>query len=114
MMQTQADADALAHSKATGAVFILFGGAQCQVCQTLRPQLEAMLERDFPAMQGVYVDCAASPALCAQHGVYSLPVVQAFIEGMKVAEVARAFGMQQLKQQLERPYAIWREGRTKG
>ena len=113
-MQTLADAGALEHLKATGAVFILFGGAHCRVCHALRPQLEALLDRDFPKMQGVYVDCAASSALCAQHGVYSLPVVQAYIEGMKVVEAARAFGMQQLKQQLVRPYALWCQGPADG
>ena len=114
MMQTLADIEALERMKATGAVFILFGGAQCQVCHSLRPTLSAMLERDFPELPGVYIDCAASPALCAQHGVFSLPAVRVFIEGLQVAEVARAFGVQQLKQQLERPYALWRAGRTNG
>lgn len=114
MMQTLTEGGVLEHMKATGAVFILFGAAQCQVCQVLRPQLEALLERDFPGLSGVYVDCALSPALCAQQGVFSLPVVQVWIEGLKVAQAARAFGVHQLQQQIERPYALWYAGRSVG
>jgi len=108
MMQAVNDAGTLERMKTTGAVFILFGGAQCPVCHALRPQLATLLARHFPDVTGVYVDCASSPALCAQYGVFSLPVAQAWIEGMKVAEAARSFGLEQLRQQLERPYAVWR------
>jgi len=108
MMQVINDAGTLERMITTGAVFILFGGAQCRVCHVLRPQLAALLARHFPDLTGVYVDCASSPALCAQHGVFSLPAVQAWIEGMKVAEAAGSFGLEQLRQQLERPYALWR------
>jgi len=106
-MQTINDPDVLEEMKRSGALFILFGGAHCKVCHAVRPQLAAMLARHYPDMQGVYVDCEAAPGLCARHGVFSLPAVQAYIEGMKIAEAARVFGVRQLQQQLERPYTRW-------
>jgi thioredoxin-like negative regulator of GroEL len=112
-MQTVADSEVLARLQAAEGVFILFGGAQCQVCQALRPRLETLLEQAFPALRGVYVDCAQSPGLCAQYGVFSLPVVQVFIEGMKVAEAARAFSVRELQAQLSRPYTLWQAGAGK-
>lgn len=111
-MRTVTDAAELATLRAEHAVFILFGGAHCQVCNTLRPQLAAMLAREFPELLAVYVDCERSPDLCAQCGVFSLPVVQAWIEGGKVAEAVRAFGLGELQRQLERPYALWQAGRA--
>lgn len=113
-MQTVTDADMLERLRSTDAVFILFGAASCQVCHALRPQLEALLAQDFPDLRGVYIDCARTPALCAQHGVFSLPVVQVYIEGSRVAAAARAFGVQELRRQLQRPVALWRAGRAAG
>lgn len=109
-MESVTDAATLDRLRATDAVFILFGGARCQVCQALRPRLEDLLAREFPALRGVYVDCERTPALCGQYGVFSLPVVQVYIEGMKVAEAARAFSVRELREQLARPYALWRAG----
>ena len=101
------DPGVLQQMKSEGALFILFGGEHCNVCQTLRPQLIAMLEEHFPKMQRVYIDCEKSPEICAQHSVFSLPVVKVYIEGMLVAEDARAFSLIGLMQSIERPYVMW-------
>jgi thioredoxin-like negative regulator of GroEL len=107
------DLDVLQQMKAGGALFILFGGEHCNVCQTLRPQLAAMLEEHFPKIQRVYIDCEKSPDICAQHCVFSLPVVNVYIEGMLVAEEARAFSLSGLMQRIERPYVMWQENSEK-
>jgi len=105
------DLESVQEMKADGAVFILFGGEHCNVCHSVRPQLAAMLEQHFPQMRGVYVDCEASPEICAQHSVFSLPAVKVYIEGMLVTEDARAFSLSDLKSRIERPYKIWVEQR---
>jgi len=102
------DLDVLQQMKAGGALFILFGGEHCNVCHSLRPQLAKMLEEHFPHMQGVYIDCEQSPEICAQHSVFSLPVVKVYIEGMLVTEDARAFSLSGLMQTIERPYKMWK------
>ena len=107
-MQHLTDAEQLNRMKLNGAVFILFAGAHCSVCQSLLPQLALMLEKHFPDMRGVYIDCEKSPDICAQHSVFSLPVVMAYIDGMKIAEQARVFSIKQLIQTLERPYSMWK------
>lgn len=107
-MQPITDINLLNHMKSNGALFILFGGAHCAICQSLLPQLTSMLEQQFPDMRGVYVDCETSPDICAQHSVFSLPVVKAYIDGMKIAEEVRAFSIKQLAQTIERPYAMWK------
>lgn len=108
-MQHITDIDLLNQMKSNGALFILFGGAHCSICQSLRPQLTAMIEKQFPDMRAVYVDCEKSPDICAQHSVFSLPVVLAYIDGMKIAEEGRAFSLKQLSQTIERPYDMWRK-----
>ena len=108
-MQIITDLEILEQLKAEGAVFILFGGKHCNVCHSLRPQLASMLEQRFPEMRSVYIDCEASPEICAQHSVFSLPVVKVYIEGMIVTEDARAFSLSKLMQSIERPYAMWKK-----
>jgi len=103
------DIKLLNEMKANGALFILFGGEHCSVCQSIRPQLSSMLEEQFPDMRGVYIDCEKSPDICAQHSVFTLPVVKAYIDGMKIAEEARAFSLTQLTQTIERPYLMWKK-----
>ena len=111
MMQEITSIETLKEMKSSGAVFILFGGKQCNVCQALRPQLEDMLEMHYPDMSSAYIDCEISPDICAQHSVFSLPVVQVYIEGMKISEAARSFSIEQLRQSIQRSYSMWHENR---
>lgn len=110
-MKNITDLESLEHMKAEGALFILFGGQHCNVCQVLRPQLATMLAQHFPDMHSAYIDCETSPEICAQHSVFNLPVIKVYIEGMLVAEEVRAFSLSVLMQSMERPYSIWRETR---
>lgn len=108
-MQHITELDQLNRLKAQGALFILFGGEHCSVCQSLKPQLAQIIEQQFSEMQAVYVDCEKSPEICAQHSVFSLPVVIAYIDGMKVMEMARVFSISELIKSIERPYAMWKK-----
>jgi thioredoxin len=107
-MKNITDIDLLKHLAPEGALFILFGGESCSVCKSIRPQLQAMLEKNFPEMHSAYVDCGASPEICAQYGVFSLPVIKAYIDGMMAAEEVGAFSIKQLIPTLERPYTMWK------
>jgi len=103
------DIEELDRLKTTGAVFILFGGKQCNVCHAIRPQLVNMLDSHYPDITSVYIDCETSPTICAQYNVFTLPVVQFYIDGMKITEFARSFSVEQLRQSLHRSYIIWHE-----
>ena len=108
-VQTVTDTQTLEIMKADGALIVLFGSPHCSVCHHLRPQLTALIEQHFPKMRSVYIDCAISPEICAQHGVFSLPAVKVFIAGMLVTEDARVFSPAELLQRIERPYGLWQE-----
>ena len=108
-MKEITDIEEFAKLKTMGAIFILFGGKQCNVCQALRPQLENMLETHYPEISSIYIDCEVSADICAQHSVFTLPVVQFYIDGMKVTEFARSFSIEQLRQSMHRSYTLWIE-----
>ena len=108
-MHEISDIEKLLKMKTSGAVFILFGGRQCNVCHALRPQLESMLASHYPDITSAYIDCEVSPDICAQHSVFSLPIVQFYIEARKVTEFARSFSVEQLRQSMHRSYTMWHE-----
>ena len=106
-MQTLVRTDQLEHLKATQAVLLLFGSPQCGVCQVIKPKLERLMAQQYPEIALVYIDCAESPDICAQHGVFSLPVVHLYIEGQLFLERGRSFSLFELEDQIERIYRLW-------
>lgn len=107
-MKTGVSCQQIEHLKSTQAVLILFGGLQCGVCQVIKPKLERLMEQRYPEIAMVYVDCADSPDICAQHGVYSLPVVQLYIEGHLYLERGRSFSLFELGDEIDRIYRLWK------
>jgi thioredoxin 1 len=87
------------------AVLILFGGANCGVCQTIKPQIFGKFSVKFPELEMIYIDCEQLQEVCAQHGVFSLPVVQVFFMGQKFIEEIRGFSLIALEQEIEKTYA---------
>ena len=83
------------------ALLILFGGANCGVCQTIKPQIDKRFTDKFPSLERAYIDCEQWQEVCAQQGVFSLPVVQVFFMGQKFIEEVRGFSLLNLEQKIE-------------
>ena len=89
------------HQRMAGPVLlVLYGGAHCGVCQAIRPRIEAQMAERFGTVALAYVDCAAAPAVCAQQGVFTLPVLRLYVNGHSALEYARAFGVAQVQQEV--------------
>src|SRR5690625_7573108 len=86
---------------------IMYGGAQCAVCASLKPRIDLMLAADFPRLKFGWADCqGAAGAACAQAGVFSLPVVQLWLYGDKHEEFAGGLFLGLLSDAVERPYRV--------
>ncbi|BBB23174.1 conserved hypothetical protein [Abyssogena phaseoliformis symbiont OG214] len=94
----QTQLSVLKHKKE--AVLVLFGGASCGVCQAIKPQIETKFLAKFPNLVMVYIDCEQLQEVCAQHGVFSLPMVQVFFMGQKFIEEVREFSLLALEQKI--------------
>lgn len=93
------------------AVILLFGGAQCGVCQAIKPQLEQAVSARYPQMKQVYLDCQGSAeSVCAQQRLFSIPVVQLWFNGQKFDEWVRTFSIGQVINAIERPYSMVFDG----
>ena len=109
-MQAITTAEDLQLLRANSALLVLWGGAHCGVCQAIRPRLEALMAEHFAAAALAYVDCADAPALCAQEGVFSLPVLRFYVHGQLALEYARSFGLQQVLGDIEQVLALAADG----
>lgn len=108
-MITLTTARQLEQLKSGPALFILFGGAHCGVCQLIKPKIESLLAQHFPDIALAYIDCEKYPDICAQDNVFSLPATKLYIEGQLSLEMARSFSLKELAAQLERIYRLWKE-----
>jgi len=102
-IETQEQLDTL--KQENDALLVLFGGAHCGVCQTIKPQIFDKFSAKFPNLEMVYIDCEQMQEICAQHGVFSLPVVQVFFMGQKFIEEVRGFSLIALEQEVEKVFA---------
>lgn len=97
--------------ESNSAVLLLFGGAHCGVCQSIKPQLDRLAGQEFPKLVTAYIDCQETAGtLCAARGIFSLPVVQLWFEGQRFAEFIRVFSIGEIRTALERPYSLVVEG----
>lgn len=107
-MQTITEASQFDQLTTTKVSVVLFGGAQCGVCQALKPKIKHMMELKFPEVAWAYIDCEQYPAICAQQGIFSLPVVRLYIDGHLSLEMARSFSLVEFAAQMDRIYGIWK------
>ncbi|MCW8944046.1 MAG: thioredoxin family protein [Sedimenticola sp.] len=107
-MQTISSITQIDQLKSAGALLILFGGAHCGVCQTIKPKIESLMVDQFPDVELAYVDCEQSPDICGQHSVFSLPVIKMYIEGQMYFELVRGFSLMELTNQVDRIYRLWK------
>lgn len=91
------------------AVFILFGGAHCGVCQVIKPKIETLLLERFPHIVFTYIDCEQRSDICGQSGVFSLPTVKFYLEGQLSLEMSRVFSLGVLAQDIGRLYRLWKD-----
>ena len=105
-METITTEHQLLEHMAAPACLVLFGGAQCGVCQAIRPRIEALMAEHFGAVALAYVDCADVPAVCAQQSVFSLPVLRLYVQGQLALEYGRSFSLQQVLGDIERVLAL--------
>jgi thioredoxin-like negative regulator of GroEL len=88
------------------AVLVLFGAPTCHVCGDIKPHLFEAIQKAYPSMKTVYVNCNDEVETCAQRGIFSLPVVHVYLQGQKFVEKIRVFSIAALIDELARPMML--------
>lgn len=88
------------------AVLAYFSTDECSVCKVLKPKVFEMISESFPKMKMVYVESEKLPELAAQNRVFTAPTVIVFFAGRETIRKSRAFGVDELKMAIQRPYSL--------
>ena len=88
------------------AVLVYFSTEICSVCQVLKPKVIEMVSESFPKMKMVFVESNRLPELAAQNRVFAAPTVVVFFAGRETIRKSRAFGVDELRSDIQRPYSI--------
>lgn len=88
------------------AVLAYFSTETCSVCHVLKPKVIEMVSEAFPKMKMVFVESDKLPELSAQNRVFTAPTVVVFFAGRETIRKSRAFGVDELRSEIERPYSL--------
>lgn len=88
------------------AALAYFSTETCSVCHVLKPKVFEMISESFPQMKMIFVESDQSPELAAQYRVFTAPTVVVFFAGRETIRKSRAFGVDELKSEIIRPYAV--------
>ena len=88
------------------AVLAYFSTETCSVCHVLKPKVIEMVSEAFPKMKMVFIESDQLPELAAQFRVFTAPTVIVFFAGRETIRKSRAFGVDELKSEIARPYFL--------
>ena len=88
------------------AVLSYFSTGNCSVCKVLKPKIVGMVGESFPKMKLIYIESDQFPELAAQNRVFTTPTILIFFAGRETIRKSRAFGLEELRSEIERPYSV--------
>jgi thioredoxin-like negative regulator of GroEL len=88
------------------ALLAYFSTESCSVCHVLKPKVIEMVSDSFPKVKMVFVESDKLPELAAQNRVFAAPTVIVFFAGRETIRKSRAFGVGELRSEIERPYSM--------
>ena len=88
------------------AVLAYFSTGACSVCKVLKPKVAQLVSEYFLQMKAVVIDIYKLPELAAQICIFTAPTIVVFFGGQETIRKCRAFGIDELKAEIERPYYL--------
>jgi len=88
------------------AVLAYFSTEICSVCKVLKPKVAEMVADKFPKMKMIFVESDKLPELAAQNRVFAAPTIVVFFAGRETIRKSRAFGIDELAKEIQRPYSV--------
>jgi thiol-disulfide isomerase/thioredoxin len=88
------------------AVLVYFSTVECNVCKVLKPKVETLFSAEFPEFKLCYVETNLQPEVAAQNRIFAVPTIVIYFEGKEFVRKSRSFGIDELKNEVYRPYSI--------
>lgn len=78
----------------------------CGVCKVLLPKIEELLIEQFVEIKLYKIDCTKAPEVSAQNNVFTVPTFLIFFEGREFIRKARSMSIDELADEIGRPYSM--------
>lgn len=88
------------------AVLFYFSHEQCNVCKVLKPKIQELITENFPKVELFYCDTVIYPDLAAQNRIFAVPTLVVYFGGRETIRKSRNLGIEELREELERPYSL--------
>jgi len=88
------------------AVLAYFSTEECNVCQTLKPKVAALIHESFPEIKLAFAEINHLPEVAAGFRIFAAPTLIVFFDGREFVRKSRNFGIGELKNEIERPYSL--------
>lgn len=79
----------------------------CSVCKVLRPKVELLID-ELGDWRFIYIDITESQEFAGQNLIFTVPTLLLFVQGREVRRFSRHFGLDELRQALEKYQALIR------
>ncbi len=89
------------------AVLVYFSSPSCSVCHSLKPKVFEAAAARYEKMVCEEVDISVSPEIGAKLNILAAPTVVIFLDGKEFVRKSRAFSVDGLLDEIERPYTIF-------
>ena len=88
------------------ALLAYFSTDNCNVCKVLKPKVEGLIKSKFDQIKLIYIKSDKFPEIAAQNRIFSAPTILIFFEGREFIRKSRNIGIQELEQDIQRPYSL--------
>lgn len=90
----------------TAACLVYCSTADCSVCIVLKPKIEELIKLEFPRIKPIFLSLNQYPEIAGQYRIFTAPSILVFFNGQEFMRKSRAFGVEELKRELSRPYQL--------
>lgn len=88
------------------AALLYFSSPKCSACSALEPKIKTLVETKYPKISFIEIDVSQHPELAAHYSVFMAPTAIVVTEGKEAQRFARAFGLVEVQQTLDRIYPL--------
>jgi len=86
----------------------LFSQPNCGVCVSIKPQLQKLINQNFPSITLGYVDISKNPEIAGKFTIFTIPVLIIFINSKEYIRKSRIINISQLSTDLERLIQLYK------
>ncbi|NOZ47623.1 MAG: thioredoxin family protein [Chlorobi bacterium] len=88
------------------AALFYFSHNECNVCKVLKPKIHELIQNEFNKIELYYVNIKEDPETAAQNRIFTVPTLLVFFEGREYIRKSRNIGINELMNDIHRPYGL--------